>query len=681
MTLFFYELRKTFGKTTLILMFCLLILNGVLIISHEKKRGYGFNGSDYRNLYSLEEMQENKDGQLEYLKTSMEKEGITSGYFLWRYVKTDIEKTLGYDEYLRSIASSAEKYGMLSVFMDDDEFAKRNIEKTAGIYATLPYIVVVPGRSRGIVMASQYRGSVILGFVFILHIVFMLVTREKEIGTVNLTMTTRFGHVHHGVVKLGMCLISSVAISLVLEAENWMIAAVYYGLGDMSRSIQSIPEYQPCIFEISISVFLVIMVLFRTICIFMVSVVVFFIACRSNGTAGMALRLVAVLGMEGMMYFTISGKSVWGFLKYINIYASLNSQELLGNYMNLNFFGYPVWYLPVFIGFVSTLIVLFGGLSIWAYAGMQSSPSSRRLGWYKLKPRTSSVFLQECYRYFISERILLILLAFVVIRLITFSPVKESFAFQEDIYYKLYMLKLEGMYTDEKENEIDKEEQLYSEITEKAKAAAAATEDSGIRGIIWEKYNDETAHIKVLDKVRTQASYLKDKQGAFLYDKGYCILAGEDSGKKQNMLIWLAVGLLMVICSVFMYGPDYQAGTDRMIRTAKKGRGYLFVRREMIGTLVLAAVFGIAYIPYIISVLNAYGTQGMDFPVCSIRYLEWCPHWITVRMYLILQNIIRFIVLWTEMNLLWYISTKTRSMSYTVGTGMVLCLGGVLLIA
>ena len=677
--MFLNELKKTFGKKTLLVLLCVMLLNGVLIVFGESDKGYNYTGEDYRKLYSAEDRHGDTETQLAYLNARLEENGMSRQYFLLRYVISDVEKVADYKGYLQSIADSAEKYSRLSIFMDGDEFSKRNVEKTAAVYASLPEIIPIPGKSRGVVMASWYNGSVMLGFIFVLYIVFLLVTREKEIGSLNLTMTTKHGHARHGAVKLAMCLIASLVSAFTLEAENWIIADIYYGLGDMSRPIQSIPEYQPSVFDISVFGFMLITAAFRILCVFMAGILVFFIACRSRSLPGLAGKLALVFGIEGALYYVVSGKSIWGLLKYINIYTGLDSQELLGNYMNLNLFGYPVWYLPVFIGFAVTVITAFSVLSLRAYERMQSLPGGCKLKLPRLSVGSSSVFIQECYRYFICERVLLILLAFAVVRMITFNPVRETFAFQEDIYYKQYMMQLEGMYSDEKEEEIAGEDRKYAEITEKATSASAATDDDSIMNLIWMKYNDETAHFKVLDKVRDQARYLKENQGAFLYDQGYRILTGEDSGKEADILLALTSGLLMVICSVFMYGPDYQAGTDRMIRAARRGRGYLFARREFIGTFTLLIIFGVTYIPYILSVLGAYGTQGMDFPACSVRCLEWCPHWVTIRLYLIGLNRIRFIVLWTGMNLLWYISAKVRSMSYTFGSGLLLCVGVVLL--
>ena len=40
------EVKKIFGKNTLLIMLSLLVLNGVLILAGENKRYYNFSGED-----------------------------------------------------------------------------------------------------------------------------------------------------------------------------------------------------------------------------------------------------------------------------------------------------------------------------------------------------------------------------------------------------------------------------------------------------------------------------------------------------------------------------------------------------------------------------------------------------------------------------------------------------------
>ena len=670
--LYLNEIKKTSGRIVLLLLLCVLVLNGVLIVSGENDRGYLFDAKDYRKLYAIDAMNGSAEEQRDFLMEYVDCD-ITRLYYLGYYVRSDIAKVEGYRDYLDKIAITARNYGKMSIFGNNDEFSGQNIKKTAEIYASLPEIKTEPGPTRGIVMASQYSGSFVLSLLFIVYIVFSLVIKEKEIGSLNLTMATKLGHVDHGLSKLLVCLLASVIITLVLEAENWIIASFTYSLGDMGRSIQSIPEYQPCIFNVSIRGFIVMSVCLKAVCVYLFATILFFFSCSSRNLPGLVLKLTAVFGSEGVLYYAVLGNSIWSLLKYINIFCGLNAHELLGNYMNLNFFGKPVWYMPVFTIFVILVSIVFSICGILAYENMQPVPEGSRIYLSKLPARTSSVLVNELFRYFICEHMFLILIAFAIMELLTFSPVNETFGTQEDVYYKQYMLKLQGMYSADKESEIDEEERLFSEMTEKANAAASSTDDLQIKSLILQKYNDESAHFSVLYKVRDQAEYLKEKNGAFLYDRGYRILSGEGSGQEMNMLLAAFAGLMMVICSCVMYGPDYQAGTEKIIRATYRGRLYLFFRRELIGTVMLLLIFATIYLPYTMSVLTAYGVQGMDFPACSVRSLEWCPHWITLRGYLIGLNIIRFMILWAGMNLIWYISTKVRSMGYTfcIGGGLV----------
>ena len=114
-----------------------MMLNGILIVSGEKDRGYSFSAEGYKALYDSPEMQGDTEAQLAYLEKLLDGDDFRQ-YYLARFVKADIEKLLGYEDYLKGIAASAERYGKLSIFKGKDEFAERNIEKTAAAYAALP---------------------------------------------------------------------------------------------------------------------------------------------------------------------------------------------------------------------------------------------------------------------------------------------------------------------------------------------------------------------------------------------------------------------------------------------------------------------------------------------------------------------------------------------------------------
>ena len=670
--LFFNELKKTFGKRTFLIFAAVCFLSGIFLVTGEKNRGYVFFAQDYKEFYERPEMNGSKEEALSYI-AGLDTGEITAGYFLLSYVKSEVNDTLGYMDYRENIIASADRLSKLPIFSDADGFSRLNMEKTAEVYAGLPKISTVPGPGRGVVMASGYTGSVLFGIVFMIYIIFALVVREKEIGTLNLTRTTLKGHKSHGVSKLLVCMTLAFISVTVLELINWVLAGYMYGLGDLSRPIQSVPEYMTCVFEINVLEFALITVLFRILFVLMITVMVFFFACIGKTYLSMLLSLAAVSGIEGVLYFTISGNSIFGLFKYMNLFSGADTGFLFGDYINLNIFEKPIWYLPVYIGFTVLLLAVFCLLGVTAYDRISSTfGRSFRIGADILPVKSLSIFLQECFRYLFCEKAILIVLAFLVFRAVTFQPVREMFSMPEDIYYKQYMLQLSGLYSEEKEREIGKEWEAYEAIQEEYRENIVLTEDETIKNLMSSKYQEETKKYAVLDRVESKGRYLKENGGAFVYEQGYRILTNDTPGEKDNRLLSVMAALLMLICAVFMYAPDYQSGVDRIVKTTAKGRKSLFIRREVLGTVILLLTFLITYIPFFVSVLNAYGDSGFSYPACSLSHLNWVPVWISIRGYLVLLSIVRFMILWLEMNLVYLISVKVRSISYTLIIGAAL---------
>ena len=65
---FWNELKKTFSRTTLFIILSVMMLNGILIVSGEKDRGYSFSAEGYKALYDSPEMQGDTEAQLAYLE-------------------------------------------------------------------------------------------------------------------------------------------------------------------------------------------------------------------------------------------------------------------------------------------------------------------------------------------------------------------------------------------------------------------------------------------------------------------------------------------------------------------------------------------------------------------------------------------------------------------------------------
>lgn len=670
MRLFRNECEKTLlNPLTLTLFVILCIANAILFHFWETGKGLMYRPEDYKEIYGELEGKEAEE-IFSFLQQKGETEEIRT-LFLTRAVKSEVTGILGYDAYVSNIVSAVDDLRVVSIFRKEDSFSLRSAKKLAEVYGALPKIETKVNPVRGVVMATQFGGTDLLVFVFLMYIVFSMAIREKEMGQLLLTRTTLHGHARHGFIKILVCGVACLLAVSALEATNLIMASQRYGLGDLGRSIQSVPEYQACIFPVSVGEFLVLLLLFKIFVLFLLSVLVFFMASASNSLVKFTLLFMAVFGTEGILYFAISGNSYLSLLKYLNLFAVFGSHSMLGNYLNLNFFGRPVWYLPVYLSIAGLLLLLFGGLGVWAYAACPGTGAERKTGRrIRLFPeKTVSLFIQECYKLLYCEKVIWILAGAVLFQVVTYQPMREFFANQEDAYFKQYMLLLEGPYGEDKERLIREEQERYDELTRKMQEAIAA--NPAFAELIGQKYQEDTRQFSVLPKLHTHAAYLKEKKGAFLYDTGYRILTNDEIGKADNNGLSTWANLLMILCTGFLFSTDYQVGMNYLQRATVKGRKELTLRKVLVGTLVLTVIFALLYVPFYFNVLTTYGTRGMMFPACSMAHLQWCPAGISILGYLGLMLFFRFVFLFGKMILMFLIAAKVKSSAYTV----VICAG------
>ena len=124
-----------------------------------------------------------------------------------------------------------------------------------------------------------------------------------------------------------------------------------------------------------------------------------------------------------------------------------------------------------------------------------------------------------------------ILIAFGAFVWFSYTPINEKFASADEIYYKQYMLKLEGELTPVKEQFLADEQAKFDQ--------AEADMQRELANGSWYaamKYQNILAQKVAFDQVKSHAEYLKNNGGEFVYDTGYKLLTGDESaGKRQQV--------------------------------------------------------------------------------------------------------------------------------------------------
>ena len=694
MRLYINECVKAFcRRSTIGIFLALTVLNSILMyVNESSKKDQLYTAEQYRAVYdsieglnadeAFEKLTAKSDElramemisfgeDISYLDENTDTEAMLEKYnnrsyleytdniFMERQLISDVMKEVQacaeYDSYLDGIDQQAKKMTGISLFADPDTFSYKNIAKTPSDFAHLKGSKLTPAQSKGVDMATGFQVTDIAAFLMIMTVVVTIVTREKELDQIVLSRTTYRGRMPLGLAKLMTCFTAAFIALILLYSVNFAAGYFTYGYGDLGRQIQSVYSFNGCDLKISVVQYfgLFLSSKFGVYCLF--AALIYLITVVSNSSVKVYAILTIILAAEAVMYFTIPSASYLCPLKYINLVAFANTHDILAQYLNLNILGEPFGYKAVFVISAMLLLLSFSILAVIFYARQSVIRNrTKRLSFSIFKGRNTSLFLQECYKIFIGGKALLILIAFGAFVWFSYTPINEKFASADEIYYKHYMLKLEGELTPEKEQFLADEQAKFDQ--------AEADMQRELANGSWYaamKYQNILAPKVAFDQVKSHAEYLKSNGGEFVYDTGYKLLTGDESAGNNDATLALTA-LAMLICTLtYVYSIEYKTGAAVLLRTSPRGRGTAFVRKFIIGLIIIIAIYTLTYAPNFYNIIHAYGTRQISATASSMEHLSRVN--ISILDYLFLISVLRFFGLIASMLMLFFISAKAKS--------------------
>ena len=697
MRLYINECIKAFCRRSIIGIFLTLtVLNGVLLwVNESSKKEQLYTAAQYRAVYdSIENL--NADEAFEKLSAKQkelramemisfgddvsylysESEPFDAEALLEKYksksyleycdnivteqqlvadVLKEVQVCAEYDSYLNGIDEQARKMTGISLFADPDSFSYKNIAKTPGDFAHLKGSTLTPAPSKGVEMATGFQPTDIAAFLMIMTVVVTIVTREKELEQTVLSRTTYNGRMPLGIAKLMTCFTAAFMAVILLCSVNFSAGYFTYGYGDLTRQIQSVYSFSGCDLKISVIQFFGLFLIGKLGVYMLFAALIYLITAVSNSSVKVYAILTIILAAEAVMYYTIPSASWLCPLKYINLVAFANTHDILGQYLNLNIFGEPFGYKSVFAITLAFLILTFSIFSVIAFSKQKVIRSrSKRLTFSLLKGRHTSLFLHECYKVFIGGKVLFILIAFGAFVWFSYAPINEKFASADEIYYKQYMLKLEGELIAEKEQFLADEQTKF----DKAKSDMQRELADGSTFAAM-KYQNILAPQYAFERVKQHAEYLKNNDGEFVYDSGYKLLTGDETAGNKDATLALTALAILICTLTYVYSVEYQTGANVLLHTSSRGRRTVFLRKFAIGMIVLTVIYVLTCAPHFYNVIHAYGTRGIEAPACSMEHLSSVD--MSILSYLIVISIVRYFGLIASMLLIFFISSKSKS--------------------
>ncbi|MBR4606955.1 MAG: hypothetical protein IKO41_12125, partial [Lachnospiraceae bacterium] len=267
-----------------------------------------------------------------------------------------------YPVFLKNTVENGSKMGMLSMYKKG--YGSESLKKTTELYRALEGTQVTAGENRGVVLLVQYQLTDLFLLIFLFLIV-MEFQAERKKGLVYLVRSTIGGRSKLYLQRMAILAFSTVVGALCFYGGNLIGILFGFGLGDLSRSLQSLPEFMKCPYSITIGAYL-----FRSLFLKMTGcfgVAVLFYTLIGCFNTVMAYFCSAVLvTLEVLTGILIPPISSWNILRYVNLFTLIRCEEFYEDAIIVGIFGKAKEALPVTLTIfgILFLLVLVAGYAI-----------------------------------------------------------------------------------------------------------------------------------------------------------------------------------------------------------------------------------------------------------------------------------------------------------------------------
>lgn len=611
-------------------------------------------------------------------------EDLFSERFLFRDLLQEVQQTANHTQSIESIIEEARTKTSVSIFAEPDSFSYRNQLAMIDRFEDLLHITPVYDMSSGVLHFQISAVTDLIALVAILLFCTEMAIGEQKSGILPILKATRKGRLPLVSAKLVSTAVLSFLIVCVLWGTNLGYCAVSFGLGDLTRPIQSLPGFTTCALTLSVGEYLMLFFLLKWVLYALVGILCLAAGVFWQESMPTWLTVGGFLGVGYILSQVISPIATWNILKFVNISNLIFSTEWLSEYRNLDFWGSPVEGFTASWVLILIILVLTIALLYWLFCCRNVSairqPQLRIPRWVPFQGRSTALVGHELWKLLVECGAVGVLVLLLLVNLQ--EPRTISYDTNE-LHYKNYMERLAGPLTDEKQDYLESEamrfEQIHQQISKLRKDyAAGELSETDLNSLVPPLERALMAEEILLSRVYPQMErilHLKEegKEAHFVYEPGYSYLFGLNTQHSKTGAAALVVAGI-ILCFSNIFPIETSSGMLPILNVSKKGRTASAGCKLIICVAVTAIIFLIAQIPDYRYVLKNYGFPDLNAPLCSIEAFAKWNDTVSILEGLILFETLRLVaaVCVTTIVLLLGIWTKNQLITLSVSTGVLL---------
>ncbi len=564
------------------------------------------------------------------------------------------QRVSGYGDYLREIQENKELLSEISIFggQSSNTFSARNLEKSAGDYANLSDANIRFMPSKCITFAMEQIWTDLFLFLSVMLFVGGMITEEKDKKLFFVTRSTKYGILHSIAAKLAALFIHCIFITVLFYMAGLVFFAESTGRPDMTAGIQSIAPYMECNLPISIGGYFILSILTKALVLFGIGALLT-VFCILSGIAVMPFLIgFGMIGVSALLYYLIPYGSPFCVFKYINPVGLMKTENLYGEYLNFNIFGYPISRLSLSVALILLFCVVETGSSLLLFCKMKNMKAGklRLTGFAPFKPH-NNILCHEGYKILIMNRGLFIFLIFGV--LLAYGSFDRTYTPSVmEQYYKDIMTELEGPLTDEKEAIILSEKKRYEEALQKIEQieemVSSGEMSSSAGDALKSQANMTLAFYPSFLRVEKQYDYIKAGGGSFVYDTGYLYLFGilEDTFSVDFLI--LSIGIILAVSGAVPM--EYKTGAQLLLGATKTGKQKILLYKVVICSIAAAVLSLILIVCRAYHIASVYPMHCFGADIQSIshfmKFSVRIPIGTFLLLFVFLQGISAILIAW-----------------------------------
>lgn len=598
-------------------------------------------------------------------------DNLYSEYMFITEIKDEIDKVANYEAYLKNIEKKAEDLSQISIFKSEkgNSYSEHCIQAEAAAFEDMYGIETDYLPEKGIMSALNFSLSDVILIAFVMLMASVLLREEKDSGMLALNFSMPGGRIKTAVAKLFAVFISLLAAVGFIYCANLLFYHFIYGLGNLDRSVQSLPSLMQCTWKVSIRNYLLLFFLAKWISAVIVSAWLMLCTYLLKNIFISWGAGLAFIGINFLIRIGISATGYFNLFRYMNIFSFMNTNEVLGRYIQLYFFGRPM---PILVAecisgcafiiiFVTVFLITYHkGIAIrmnWpqlVFVKNDIKKSQRKA----VKTRLTGLTRYELYKLLRMNGAALVFGAYMIFIIFQVSQRPTYVSLDEEIY-KSYMTEWSGIVTDETVALINEENARFKPIYDLDDALQLGVLANNQYQDAMMAYQGLKKEKNVFDRIISQKlSYLEEHPSARLvYDTGYEILF--DSGGADDLYEMVILFVVIILGFGNMFSVEKLTGMEKILATTPLGKKVLAAKKIQISRRITSLLAIFSLLPRYFRVGVTYGYSQLVAPAQSLEMFAQIPEWIPILVMMFLQVLLRVYIGMVAVYLVLYLSQKT----------------------